>query len=120
MNKTFRAGRTRTQETLRLVDNEQEWIEKYRAALVQPTPGARSRLAAAWNTMARALGSAIGKTSGKLVGNGAQRPVHANLLPATEVQGDSRVRGPREQSADKLRVARSLSPNRSIHQRSTM
>jgi hypothetical protein len=67
LDETFSAGLGKLRETLRLLnnDNEQEWIEKYRAALVQPPPSRRSRLVAALNTLARTLGSAIGKTSGK-------------------------------------------------------
>jgi len=49
-----------------LLDQEQDWIEKYRAAIVQTPPSRRLRLAAALNSLARSLGFALGRTSGKL------------------------------------------------------
>ena len=49
-----------------MLDHEQDWIEKYRAALAEPTPSRRSRLAAALSAVTTALGAAIGLTSGKI------------------------------------------------------
>jgi len=79
-----------------LLDNEQDWIEKYRAALVQPAPGRRLRLAAALHSLAKTLGFAIGKTSGKLA-NPAQGVAVSGPSPQHEVQDHPR----REQSVSK-------------------
>jgi hypothetical protein len=90
----------KSQETHPLLDNEQEWIEKYRAALVQQPPSRRLRLAAALNSLAKALGFAIGKTSGKR-GNPVQSVVSSQPTEP-EVQEHSRTQShSREQSASK-------------------
>jgi hypothetical protein len=65
LDKAFTARLRKIPETLHLVDEEQDWIEKYRAALVQPSPSRRVRLVAALNALAKTLGLAVGKTSGK-------------------------------------------------------
>jgi hypothetical protein len=100
---SFGAGLRGIRETLHLLDNddEQDWIEKYRAALVQPTASRRSRLVAALNTLARTLGFAIGKTSGKLATT-VQSPVVSSQLPEGEVQEQLRGDGNSgQQSASK-------------------
>jgi hypothetical protein len=66
-------------ETLHLLnkDDEQDWIEKYRAALLSPPTSRRSRLFAALKSLAGILGLAVGKTSGKManpVPNSGQPP----------------------------------------------
>jgi hypothetical protein len=107
LDETFSAGLKKLRETLRLLnnDNEQEWIEKYRAALVQSPPSGRSRLVAALNTLARTLGSAIGKTAGKRV-DAAQSAAVSAHLPATDhghlkQQGVSKKSSPPEHLQDK-------------------
>ncbi len=100
MDKYFRAGLSEIQETHQLVDNEQDWIEKYRAALVQPPPSTRSRMVAAWNALARGLGLAIGKTSGKLAPT-AHTPVPSTPSPERELQEYRRGGGSHDQSPSK-------------------
>jgi hypothetical protein len=63
-------------------DDEQNWIEKYRAALLSPPTNRRSRLFAALKSLAGTLGLAVGKTSGKM----------ANPVPHS---GLGEVRNPR-------------------------
>ena len=76
---------------LRLPDDEQDWIEKYRAALLPPAPSRRVRLVAAWNALAKTLGSAVGKTPGT--------PVDA--VPGTIVSRQSPAGHWKEQSVSK-------------------
>ncbi len=84
-----------------MLDNEQDWIEKYRAALVQPAPSRRLRLAAALNSLTKTLGFAIGKTSGKLA-NPAQSTAVSSHSQEREVQEHPHTQGhSREQSASK-------------------
>jgi hypothetical protein len=96
-----REPQTNFQETLRLLENEQDWIEKYRAALVQLPPSRRMRLAAALNSLAKTLGFAMGKTSSKL-GHSAQNTVVSSQSPERAVQERPQTQGhPREQIAGK-------------------
>lgn len=84
-----------------MLDNEQDWIEKYRAALVQPLPSRRLRFAAALNSLAKTLGFAIGKTSGML-GNPVESTVASSQSPELEVQTHPRTQGhSREQGTKK-------------------
>lgn len=80
-----------------MLDNEQDWIEKYRAALVQSPPSRRLRFAAALTSLAKTLGLAMGKASGKL---GNIVVSGQSLQPA--VQEHSHTQGhSQEQSASK-------------------
>ncbi len=82
-------------------DNEQGWIEKYRTALAQPAPSGRARLVAAWNTLAKTLGFAVGKTSGKLA-NAVQSPVVSSPSQRVEAQEHPRTHPhSRQESASK-------------------
>jgi hypothetical protein len=90
----------KVRETLHLLENEQDWIEKYRAALVQPPPSRRSRLVAALNTLAKTLGLAMGKTSGKLA-NAVQGSVVSSQAPEREVQAHPRAHNHSRESASK-------------------
>jgi len=92
-----------------LLDNEQEWIEKYRAALVQSPPSRRVRLAAAFSSLASALGFAIGRTSGKrgvpvrnsVVPGPSHEPEAQKHRDAEAQPGTSRKSSPPEHRQDK-------------------
>ena len=62
-----------------MLDHDQDWIEKYRAAILQTPPSRRLRIAAAFNSLARTVGFALGKTSGKLQSPPRNPPVSEPL-----------------------------------------
>jgi len=86
-------------------DHEQDWIEKYRAALVQPPVSVGSRLIAALNTLAKALGSAIGRTSGKPVDAAESTAISTHSFASDrehlKQQGMSKKSSPSEHNQDK-------------------
>ena len=94
-----------------MLDHEQEWIEKYRAALLQAPPSRRLRLAAAFNSLARALGFALGKTSGKLQspprnplvsGPSSEYKIHQHSDPTGScLQEESTGKNPADQHQEK-------------------
>jgi len=91
------------------LDKEQDWIEKYRAALVQPPTSRKLRLAAALSSLATALGFAFGKTSraqgrGSAISRPTPKP-EVREHPDTEgyslEQGASKKSSPPEHRQDK-------------------
>lgn len=93
-----------------MLDHEEDWIEKYRAALAQVPPSRRVRIATAFNSLARALGFAIGKTSAKLqspvpssIASGPlpDRGVHQPLDPGIRQREDDASNTPLDRRQDK-------------------